>query len=86
MSRTPGEEARRVAHRFCDAEEIDAPCTDDCHSVVCDRLTAALQPYLTALQRIAEYETDWTQGPAANVNALQTIAEAALLGRPGRTE
>jgi hypothetical protein len=32
----------------------------------------------TALERIAEYDVDWTKGPAANVNALQAIAEAAL--------
>jgi hypothetical protein len=42
------------------------------------RLRADLNTARTALERIAEYETDWAKGTADNVGALQAIAEGAL--------
>jgi hypothetical protein len=40
--------------------------------------TAEIARLQAALTEIAEYDTDWTRGPAENVGILQGIAEGAL--------
>lgn len=44
------------------------------------KLEAELAGARSALGRIAEYDTDYTVGPAENVNRLQAIAEDGLMG------